>query len=183
MPLRRGIGTLSMSKIIYDTSRFMAWFGAFVLTLVAVMSVLSIAGRALSFAGLGPVPGDFELVEAGTALAVFSFLPWCHLKRAHADVGMFWHAYPPPVRRFLVIFSDALMLLVWLLLVWRMGLATLEYRINGEVSFILQMPVWWGYGASLVPALLGCVVYVWRLLETLGLAAPQEGFTTAEGGH
>lgn len=183
MPPCRGIGTLPMSKIIYDTSRFMAWFGAFVLTLVAAMSVISIAGRALSFAGLGPVPGDFELVEAGTALAVFCFLPWCHLKRAHADVGMLWHVYPPSVRRFLVILSDALMLLVWLLLVWRMGLVALEYRENGEVSFILQMPVWWGYGASLVPALLGCVVYVWRLLETLGLAAPQEGFTTAEGGH
>ncbi len=172
-----------MSKIIYDTSRFMAWFGAFVLTLVAAMSVLSIAGRALSFAGLGPVPGDFELVEAGTALAVFCFLPWCHLKRAHADVAMLWHAYPSSMRRLLAVLSDVLMLLVWLLLVWRMGLAALEYRENGEVSFILQMPVWWGYGASLVPALLGCVVYVWRLLETLGLASPQEGFNTAEGGH
>ncbi len=75
-----------MSKLIYDISRWMAWFGAFVLTLLAAMSVFSIAGRAFSFAGLGPVPGDFELVEAGTALAVFCFLPWCHLKRAHADV-------------------------------------------------------------------------------------------------
>lgn len=183
MPPHREIGTLSMSKIIYDTSRFMAWFGAFVLTLVAAMSVLSIAGRTLSFAGLGPVPGDFELVEAGTALAVFCFLPWCHLKRAHADVAMLWHVYPQSMRRLLAILSDVLMLLVWLLLVWRMGLAALEYRENGEVSFILQMPVWWGYGASLVPALLGCVVYVWRLLETLGLASPQDGFTTAEGGH
>jgi hypothetical protein len=54
----------------------MAWFGAFVLVLLAAMSVVSIAGRALSGLGLGPVPGDFELVEAGTALAVFCFLPW-----------------------------------------------------------------------------------------------------------
>lgn len=174
---------MPMSKFIYGLCRWMAWFGAFVLTLLAAMSALSIAGRALSFAGLGPVPGDFELVEAGTALAVFCFLPWCHLKRAHADVTMLWHAYPPRMRRLLVILSDALMLLVWVLLVWRMGLATLEYRENGEVSFILQMPVWWGYAASFVPGLFGCVVYAWRLLETLGLAAPQPDFTSAEGGH
>lgn len=172
-----------MGKLIYDVSRVMAWFGGFVLSLVAVVSVSSIAGRSLSGFGLGPVPGDFELVEAGTALAVFCFLPWCHLRRSHADVGMFWNIYPAPLQRFLKVATDALMLAVWLLLVWRMGVAMLEYRSNGEVSFILQMPVWWGYAASMLPALLGCVVYFWRLLETLGLAATQDGFTTAEGGH
>ncbi len=172
-----------MSKLIYDIIRWMAWFGAFVLTLLAAMSVFSIAGRAFSFAGLGPVPGDFELVEAGTALAVFCFLPWCHLKRAHADVTMLWNAYPPAMRRLILILVEALTLVVWTLLVWRMGLAMLEYRENGEVSFILQMPVWWGYAASFVPGLLGCLAYAWRLLETLGVVAPREGFTTAEGAH
>jgi TRAP-type C4-dicarboxylate transport system permease small subunit len=172
-----------MSKIIYDTSRLLAWFGGVVLTVLAAMSVFSIAGRALSFAGLGPVPGDFELVEAGTALAVFCFLPWCHLKRGHADVAMLWNAYPKPMRRFLEAFIELLTLVIWILLVWRMGVSMLEYRANGEVSFILQMPVWWGYAASFLPGLFGCLVYAWRLLETLHLVAPQPGFATAEGGH
>ncbi len=172
-----------MSNLIYNSSRYLAWFGGFILTLVAAMSVVSIAGRSLSFAGLGPVPGDFELVEAGTALAVFSFLPWCHLKRSHADVGMFWHSYPAPMQRVLIILADALMLAVWLLLVWRMGVMTYEYRANGEVSFILQMPVWWGYAASLAPAAFGCLVYAWRLLESLHLVSPQAGFKTAEAEH
>ena len=75
------------------------------------------------------------------------------------------------------------MLGVWLLLVWRMGVAMVEYRHNGEVSFILQMPVWWGYAASMVPALVGCVAYAWRLLETLGLAAPPAGFVDGRRGR
>ncbi len=172
-----------MSKTVYSVSRMLAWFGAFVLALLAVISVVSIIGRSLTFAGLGPVPGDFELVEAGTALAVFCFLPWCHLKRAHADVAMLWHAYPPAMRRFLFVLIEVLTLVVWCLLVWRMGLAMLEYRDNNEVTFILQMPVWWGYAASLLPGLFGCVVYAWRLIETLGLAAPPQDFRTAEGSH
>jgi TRAP-type C4-dicarboxylate transport system permease small subunit len=154
--------------------------GGLVLTLVALLSVVSIAGRALSSVGLGPVPGDFELVEAGTALAVFCFLPWCHLKHGHADVGMFWNSYPAPMRRILTIGADALMLIVWLLLVWRMGVALFEYRANGEVTFILQMPVWWGYAASFVPAVLGCAAYLVRLLESLGCVAPQEGFAASK---
>jgi len=161
-----------MSKTIYGASRVFAWFGTLVLVTIAVISVLSIAGRAFAFAGLGPIPGDFELVEAGTALAVFCFLPWCHLKRGHATVDMLWSHYPTRMRRGLEILTEALMLFVWLLLVWRMGVSMLDYRANGEVSFILQMPVWWGYAASMLPAAFGCLAYGLRLLEALGLAAP-----------
>jgi TRAP-type C4-dicarboxylate transport system permease small subunit len=172
-----------MNKLIYGLSRAMAWFGSFVLVLIAVMSVASIVGRALSGFGLGPVPGDFELVEAGTALAVFCFLPWAHLKRGHAVVDMLWGSYPPAMRRVLDILADGLMLFVWVLLVWRMSVALGEYRHNNEVSFILQMPVWWGYAASMLPALVGLVAYAWRLLESLGLASPPAGFVTAGGAH
>jgi TRAP-type C4-dicarboxylate transport system permease small subunit len=172
-----------MNRLIYGLSRAMAWFGSLVLVVIAVMSVASIIGRALSGFGLGPVPGDFELVEVGTALAVFCFLPWTHLKRGHAVVDMLWGSYPLPMRRVLDVLADGLMLAVWLLLVWRMSLAMGEYRHNGEVSFILQMPVWWGYAASMPAAVVGCVAYAWRLLEDLGLAAPPPGFVMAGGGH
>lgn len=172
-----------MNKLIYGLSRAMAWLGAVVLTLIALMSVVSIIGRALSGFGLGPVPGDFELVEAGTALAVFCFLPWCHLKGGHAVVDMLWNSYPPAVQRVLMVLTDALMFIVWALLVWRMSVAMGEYRHNNEVTFILQMPVWWGYAASMPAAVIGVVAYGWRLLESLGLAKPPQGFVMAGGGH
>ena len=172
-----------MSETIYRLSQWLARFGALVLTVLAALTVCSVIGRAFAFAGLGPVPGDFELVEAGTALAVFCFLPWCHLKNGHAMVDMLWQSYPPAMRRVLEVLSDTLMLLVWVLLVWRMGVAMLDYRGNGEVSFILQMPVWWGYAASLVPAVIGCIVYAWRLLETLGLAHAPREFVLSGSSH
>lgn len=172
-----------MTTFVYGLSRALAWFGAFVLSLLAAVSVVSIAGRALSGFGLGPVPGDFELVEAGTALAVFCFLPWAHLKRGHAVVDLLWSHYPAGLQRVLLLAWDLLMLVVWTLLVWRMGVAMEDYRANREVSFILQMPVWWGYAASMVPAVVGIVACLWRVLEGLGLASPPPGFQTAEGTH
>lgn len=168
---------------VYAVARAMAWFGAAVLSLLALLSVVSIAGRALTPIGLGPVPGDFELVEAGAALAVFCFMPWAHLKRGHAVVDLLWNAYPAPLQRLLAVLADALMLLLWLLLTWRMGVAMLDYRGNAEVTFILQFPVWWGYAVCMLPAVLGCVVYAWRLLETLGLARAPEGFDPAGAVH
>lgn len=175
--------SLQTTHPIYAIARAMAWFGAAVLSLLALLSVISIGGRALSGIGLGPVPGDFELVEAGAALAVFSFMPWAHLTRGHAAVDLLWRVYPAPLQRVLEVFADALMFVLWLLLTWRMGVAMLDYRGNEEVTFILQFPVWWGYAASMVPASLGCVVYAWRLLETLGLARPPAGFEPVQGGH
>jgi TRAP-type C4-dicarboxylate transport system permease small subunit len=172
-----------MNKLIYRFSRMLTWVGGATLTIIALMSVASIAGRALSFTGLGPVPGDFEMVEVGTALAVFCFLPWAHLRNGHAAVDLFWSHYPPAMQRVLSTLSDALMLVVWVLLVWRMAVCTEDYRANGEVTFILQFPVWWGYAASLLPAAFGCLIYAWRLLEDLGLAQPGDDLGTVGGGH
>jgi hypothetical protein len=41
--------------------------GGAVLVLLTATTMVSITGRALIGIGLGPVPGDYELVEAGTA--------------------------------------------------------------------------------------------------------------------
>ncbi len=172
-----------MGKAIYGLSRGTAWLGAAVLAAMALMSVVSIIGRSATAYGLGPVPGDFELVEAGTAIAVFCFLPWAHLNGAHAAVDLFWGSYPVPMRRFLEILADAGMLAVWVLLTWRMGVAMQDYRAGGDTSFILRMPLWWGYAAALVPAVIGCAAYAWRLLESLGVVRHPYGFPRAGGGH
>lgn len=165
-----------MGYYFYSVCRALAWFGGLVLVLISIGSVVSIIGRALIPWGLGPIPGDFELVEAGTALAVFSFLPWCHLKRSHAVVDMLWNHYPERLKSALGMFTDILMLVIWSLIVWRMSVGLTNYHENGEVSFILQMPVWWGYAAAIGPALIGCLAAGWRLLETLGVAEPPIGF-------
>lgn len=160
-----------MARLLTHFFRGLAWFGGALLVGIALLTVASIVGRAFSRFGLGPVPGDFELVEAGTALAVFCFLPWCHLRQGHAAVDLFWSHYPPALKRLLTVAWDAAMLVLWTLLTWRLGVAALDYRSNGEVSFILQMPIWWGYAASWVAASLGLVAYAWQLLHTLGLSA------------
>ena len=158
-----------MGQLIYQTCRVMTWVGSFVLTLIAIVSVLSIIGRSLTSIGLGPISGDFELVEAGIAFVVFCFMPWCHLKNGHAIVDMLWNAYPEKVQKFLSILSDALMLSVWIILVWRMIVMMDEYRGYGEVTYILQIPIWMNYAITLPPAVIGCIAYAWRFLEQIGV--------------
>jgi TRAP-type C4-dicarboxylate transport system permease small subunit len=172
-----------MNSFIYSLARRLTWFGAAVLALLSLISVVSIVGRALTKFGLSPVPGDFELVEVGTAIAVFSFLPWAHLKGAHAYVDILWGHFPAAMRRALMVLFDAAMLFIWSVLIWRLSIGMLDYRSNGEETFILHLPLWWAYAACVFIGVLGLLVYAWRLLESLGLAKPPVGFVMASGGH
>ena len=74
--------THNMIKLVYRLAEWLAYVGGLLLTALALMVVVSVSGRALLKLGLGPIPGDFEMVEMATAIVVFFFLPWCYLKNA-----------------------------------------------------------------------------------------------------
>lgn len=140
--------------------------GGFVLVAITLVTVVSITGRAFVFAGLKPVPGDFELVEAGTAFAVFSFLPWCQINRGHASVEIFTASFPGLANRLIDLVTDFLMLAVALLIAWRHLEGTLDKYGNGETTFILQFPLWWAYAASLVGAFIFIIVAAFCLIRS-----------------
>ena len=156
---------------IFRLSQWSAVLGGVVLCAITLMSVVSIAGRALIGIGLGPVPGDFELVEAGTAVAVFFFLPWTYLRGGHATVDLLYMHLPKWLQRTVVMFSDLLMLVLWLALTWQLWNGMIEKRDYFETTFILQMPVWWAYAFCMVGAVIGCAAYIAKNLIMLGLAS------------
>jgi len=157
-------------------ARLLAIVGGFVLVAMVVLTVLSVSGRALLDFGLGPIPGDFELVEAGSAFAVFSFLAWCQLRRGHVTVDLFVQRLGPRGLAVLSFAANILMTIAAVVIAWRLGLGLADKRLYGETTFILQIPVWWGYAASLVGAWAFALVSlytVWRSLnEALGAGEP-----------
>lgn len=160
-----------MIEGIYRLSRWSALVGGAALVALMLMVVASVTGRALIGVGLGPVPGDFELVEVGVGIAVFFFLPWCHLSGGHATVDLLHMHAPRWLQRGIDALSDWLMLLVWLVLSAMLGQGMLEKREYQETTFILQMPLWWAYAFCLVGAAVGCLAYLAKALTHLGLAS------------
>lgn len=152
-------------RLLGGLSRLLAIIGGLVLIALVVIVTLSVTGRALISFGLRPVPGDFELVEAGCAFAVFSFLPWCHFRRGHVTVDILMNAAPRALRNWLECGSNVVMTLVVGLLAWRFVLGFGDKLRYGETTFILQFPVWWAYLACLPGAFLAVAVAaysVWR---------------------
>jgi hypothetical protein len=78
---------------------------------------------------------------------------------------------------------DAAMLFIWAVLTWRLAQGMLDYKGNGEETFILHLPIWWSYAVCVALGASGLLIYAWRLLESLGLAKPPEGFVMAAAVH
>lgn len=174
-------------------ARWLAYFGGLILVGLALVTVFSITGRALLPLGLGPIKGDFEIVEMGCAIAVFSFLPLCQLRRGHVSVDIFVSRLPLRMQAFLGFLGDLALSLAAFVILWRLWLGFGEKFPYGseafrnalgigykpffaETSYELELPVWIPYGLSLIGAavfFLICLYTLWRSLNWV--LAGQEG--------
>lgn len=174
-----------MMKYANLVARWLALAGGALLCVMTVMVVVSVSMRALGAIGLKPVPGDFELVEMGTAIAVFFFLPWCYLRGGHAMVDLVYMHLPVPVQRAVAVLSDVLMLAAWVILTWRLGITVGDKFGESETTFILQVPLWIPHAVGLFGAIVGCLVYLAKTLAEMGWVEnpdPGDG-ASAAGGH
>lgn len=154
-----------MDRIAHRLAMAAALLGGAVLSALIVMTCVSVAGRALAFAGLGPVPGDFELVEAGIAFCIFAFLPICQVQAGHATVDLFTARMGLRPNRALLALWETLFAAVMVLILWRLAEGARGKFGNGETSMFLQFPIWWAYAACMVPAALGTLVALWSAYD------------------
>lgn len=154
---------MKLSAIIEWLARGLALAGGIVLIVLTIMTVVSITGRAFIWAGLSPVPGDFELVEAGVGFAVFAFLPWCQMIRGHATVDIFTNFLPPAANRVIDLITEILMTVFITVVAWRLWHGMLDKMRYHETTFILQFPVWWPYAVCVAAALVGVIVSFYLL--------------------
>jgi hypothetical protein len=180
-----------MYHFFYKISLIMAYLGGAMLSALIVLTGLSVAGRSLNgflhsdwmdrvapgFAewalgiGVGPINGDFELIEAGIAFAVFAFLPLCQLTGGHASVDVFTNLMSDRVNRALRLITELLFAAVLVLIAVQLFAGMQSKFRSGQTTFLVEFPVWWAYALSLtgavVAAAVGVYVAVTRLRETV----------------
>ncbi len=165
--------------------RWTALAGGATLVGMALVTAASIAGRALAGFGLAPVRGDFELVEAGCAIAVFAFLPWCQIARGHVTVDIVGRLLPPRGFAACGLLGNLALTLCAAVILWRLWLGFGERFPLGppglrgalglgpapffaETTYELQLPLWLPYGicagAAAIFALTAAYT-VWRSLN------------------
>ncbi|MEM1363579.1 MAG: TRAP transporter small permease [Pseudomonadota bacterium] len=184
--------TRSALAFAQSLARLLALFGGVVVLCMGIVTCLSVTGRALSGIGLGPITGDFELVELGCAVAVFSFLPWCQVTRAHMRVDLIGPLVPESLYRWLGWLGDLVLTAFLALLLWRLWLGFGERFPYGtapvrellgfgpppfytETTYELQLPMWIAYGISALGMALAVLVSVIMLFQSARPGARQTG--------
>ncbi len=122
--------------------------------------------------GVGPLTGDYELVAAGAAFAIFAFLPICQITGGHATVDILADTFPPQIQRVLIAFWEVILAATLILIAARLSVGTFDKLGNGETSYLIQFPVWWSYAASSIAAwiaaLVGIYCAAWRIMQVRG---------------
>ena len=169
-----------MLKFVTMLARGMSLLGGLILTALVLLVCVSVLGRggntfahwdmietaapglsaAILGAGIGPVPGDFEIVEAAIAFAIFAFLPLCQLRSAHATVDVFTSFLHRRASASLQAFWEVVLTLAILLITWRLGAGLLDKIDTGETTMFLGFPTWWAYAASFLAAICASVVAI-----------------------
>lgn len=172
-----------VDQFMLKLSRAMAYLGGIVLLLITLIVCLSILGRSLITIahlenietglpwlshfivslGIGPINGDYELVEAGMAFAIFAFLPFCQTVRGHATVDLFTSGLPANANRFIDVIAELLLAGLLLLLAWRMWIGMTDKLRYGETTFSLQFPVWWAYAIAELAAIVAAGIALWMV--------------------
>jgi len=176
---------LRVGRVLEKITRALAFCGGFILAVIALVTVASIIGRFFLFAGLGPIKGDYEIVEMGSAIAIFAFMPFAQFKRAHVVVDIFTMRLPQRVQIFLGFVGDSLIALASGVIVWRFWLGLAEKIPYGsdalrsalsmgykpffaETTYELSVPIWIPYSFAFVGAVLLFITSlytVWRSLN------------------
>ncbi len=155
-----------MRHLVTTAARLWALLGGFLLLGILGVTAVSVAMDLLYST---PIPGDFELVQLGCAVAVFAFLPWSQVSRGHVAVDIFTRRAGPRLRKATSAAGSALMLLFALLLLWRMSLGLLSYYdpMYPETTPILGIPVWLAFPPMLASCALWAVASAVTLVEDL----------------
>ncbi|WP_299030888.1 TRAP transporter small permease [uncultured Sulfitobacter sp.] len=180
-----------MHSFIEKLSRLFAVLGGIVLSVLILLVCLSVLGRAVNSVlngdflqstlpgvasallatGVGPINGDFELVEAGMAFAIFAFLPLCHINGAHASVDIFTAKLPRRANQMLRAIIEVVFAGVLVIIAYQLFLGMLSKQSSGQTTFLLQFPIWWAYALSVLGAIVAALVSVYvaaaRVTEVL----------------
>jgi TRAP-type C4-dicarboxylate transport system permease small subunit len=174
-------GRHAVYSIMLRLSRLMAYLGGIMLAALVVLTCLSIFGRSLNgmfhsdffqvslpqiadwalAMGIGPINGDFELIEAGIAFSIFAFLPLCQITGGHATVDIFTAQMSDRTNRVLRMITEVLFAAVLVLIAVQL-LSGLQSKMrSGQTTLLIEFPVWWAYALSLTGAVMAALIAVY----------------------
>ena len=132
----------------------LALVGGLVLVSIALMSAVSILGRALLSR---PIQGDYELVQMGCAVFVACCMPLTQIRYGNIIVDFFTTRASERAQSRLDAAGALVVAIVMAVVAWRTAVGTLDMISAGQTTTILGIPTWYTY-AGMLPGLVLCAI-------------------------
>jgi TRAP-type C4-dicarboxylate transport system permease small subunit len=155
-----------VGRFVFRLATAVAVAGGSALALITVVTVVSVLGRSLIPLGLKPVPGDYEIVQAGVLFAIFCSLPLTQYLRGHADVSLLTDRFPTRLTAIVELVMDLLMLAATSFVLWRYSVGMIDKYGNKETTLILHLPVWSIYAVGMLGALSMVIVSAYCVVRS-----------------
>lgn len=168
---------VAVGALLERVAGAVAVLGGLALLGMIVVSVISITGRSIlpglaGFVGLefraASIPGDIELVQIGTGIAVFSFLPYCQLRRGNVLVDFFTAHARLRVRAALDLLGNLVFTILAALIAWRLVHGLRDKLAYNDTTMVLRLPEAYPFAYGVACAWLlaiVCAYTVWRSAE------------------
>jgi len=145
-------------RVLGRVTEWLAIFGGALMLLVMVITVISVAGRAL----IGrPIIGDYEITEVASGIAVFMFLPYTQFTGGNIVAEFFTAGMSRRNQLRLDLVHNAIFACFAAFLGWRIALGGIDKYESLATSMLLRLPVWITYLAGLAGLAVLLVVCVW----------------------
>jgi TRAP-type C4-dicarboxylate transport system permease small subunit len=129
---------LDLSNRIKRLAVLIAAIGLFALTVLAIVTMLDIAGRELFRV---PISGFSDIADMIVVFAAASCLPISLIERHHVSVRFLgklnWR-----LREVLDLLGHTLMLAVFVLMCWQVAVYALDVYRSGQTTWLIRIPVW-----------------------------------------
>ncbi len=156
--------TDAVGRVLFGVTRIFALLGGLVLCAMALLTTFSVTGR---FFFNAPVMGDFELIAIGTGVAVFAFLPYCHLMRENVFVDFFLSGAPFRVKSIFDTIGNLIYGFIIAIMTWRLTLGGMDLYSDDQMTMILEIPRWWTFPAALSCLVLLLAVCVYTVVRSI----------------
>ncbi len=125
-----------IQKILLQVSDKLKVVGAVFLFGMALLTTADVIGRLFKY----PIFGSIELVSFMGVIAIACSLPYTHHHKGHIGVELFVRKLPSKARNIIVLITEVLSLVLFVLVSWRMFHYAHKMQESGELSMNLQLP-------------------------------------------
>jgi TRAP-type C4-dicarboxylate transport system permease small subunit len=151
-------------RALHNVATILAIVGGILSCAMAAVVTISVIGR---YTLSAPINGDYDIVGILCGCAIFSFLPYCQLKRGNVLADFFTQKASEQTKAALDAMGNLIFLAAAIMFTWRLYYGLLEMRQSSEQIAAFAFYRWWTIPFDLfcMLVLIGAIIY--SLLEDI----------------